>query len=167
MEVTRSKLKGLSNPDARKYVGIVGSSTVFPFMSFIAEDFNCIFSFKTPVVESIESRPEFKIFCSGIRENALDIATSSCPVKEAEIERERDVIIISYTGMSLQIRIKAINLILKRIYLKLYLHILKRKSNKKLWSDINQTLPKTGIEICDPHQNTGTYETLVNFVTHA
>ncbi|WP_246210252.1 substrate-binding domain-containing protein [Wolbachia endosymbiont of Atemnus politus] len=96
----------LSNSDARHYIRIVGSSTVFPLISFIAEDFNRVFSFKTPVVESIGSGSGFKMFCSGVGENTPDIATSSRPIKEAERElckrnkvSEVIEIIIGYDGV--------------------------------------------------------------------
>ncbi|MDX5596430.1 MAG: substrate-binding domain-containing protein, partial [Wolbachia endosymbiont of Andrena labialis] len=96
----------LSNADARKYIRIVGSSTVFPFISFIAEEFNRVFSFKTPVVESIGSGSGFKMFCSGIGEDTPDITTSSRPMKEVERElckrnkiNEVIEIIIGYDGI--------------------------------------------------------------------
>lgn len=123
----------LSNADARKYTRIVGSSTVFPFISFVAEEFNRVFSFKTPVVESIGSGSGFKMFCSGIGEDTPDITTSSRPMKEVErdlCKRNKINQIRSSLAMmelSLQIQIKAIDLISqKRTYLKLYLHIFKK-----------------------------------------
>ncbi|QKX02852.1 phosphate ABC transporter substrate-binding protein [Wolbachia endosymbiont of Litomosoides sigmodontis] len=167
----------LSDVDARKYVRIVGSSTVFPFISFIAEDFNRIFSFKTPVVESIGSGSGFKTFCSGIGENTPDIATSSRPIKEAEIElckrnKVNDVIeiIIGYDGIVVanSNQSRRFDFTKKDLFETLSAYSQENgrlvKNSKKFWSDVNQTLPKTEIEIYGPHQNTGTYETLVNFI---
>ncbi|MCA4773780.1 substrate-binding domain-containing protein [Wolbachia endosymbiont of Mansonella perstans] len=167
----------LSNADARKYIRIVGSSTVFPFISFIAEDFNRVFSFKTPVVESIGSGPGFKMFCLGIGEDTPDIAASSRSIKSAERELckrnkvdEMIEIIIGYDGVVIANSNQShrFDFSKKDLFETLSAHSQENgklvKNNKKLWSDISQALPKTEIEIYGPHQNTGTYETLINSI---
>jgi phosphate transport system substrate-binding protein len=167
----------LSNADARKYIRIVGSSTVFPFISFIAEDFNRVFSFKTPVVESIGSGPGFKMFCSGIGEDTPDIAASSRSIKNAERELckrnkvdEMIEIIIGYDGVVIANSNQShrFDFSKKDLFETLSAYSQENgklvKNNKKLWSDVSQALPKTEIEIYGPHQNTGTYETLINSI---
>ncbi|WP_341807872.1 substrate-binding domain-containing protein [Wolbachia endosymbiont (group E) of Neria commutata] len=167
----------LSNADARKYIRIVGSSTVFPFISFIAEEFNRVFSFKTPIVESIGSGSGFKMFCSGIGEDTPDITTSSRPMKEVERELcirnkvgEVIEIIIGYDGIVIANSNQShkFDFTKKDLFdtLSAYSPEGKKlvKNNKKFWSDVNYALPKTEIEIYGPYQNTGTYETLVNSV---
>ncbi|NUX01575.1 phosphate ABC transporter substrate-binding protein [Wolbachia endosymbiont of Madathamugadia hiepei] len=167
----------LSNADARKYIRIVGSSTVFPFISFIAEDFNRVFPFKTPVVESIGSGPGFKMFCSGIGEDTPDIAASSRSIKNAERELckrnkvdEMIEIIIGYDGVVIANSNQShrFDFSKKDLFETLSAYSQENgklvKNNKKLWSDVSQALPKTEIEIYGPHQNTGTYETLVNSI---
>ncbi|MDG7055986.1 MAG: substrate-binding domain-containing protein [Wolbachia endosymbiont of Meromenopon meropis] len=166
-----------SNVDARKYIRIVGSSTVFPFISFIAEDFNRVFSFKTPVVESIGSGSGFKMFCSGIGESTPDIVTSSRSIKNAEIElckrnkvEEVIEIIIGYDGIVIANSNQShkFDFSKKDLFETLSVYSQENdkliKNNKKFWSDVNQTLPKIEIEIYGPHQNTGTYETLINSI---
>ncbi|MFP3036212.1 MAG: substrate-binding domain-containing protein [Wolbachia sp.] len=167
----------LSNADARKYIRIVGSSTVFPFISFIAEDFNRVFSFKTPVVESIGSGPGFKMFCSGIGEDTPDIAASSRSIKNSERELckrnkvdEMIEIIIGYDGVVIANSNQShrFDFSKKDLFETLSAYSQENgklvKNNKKLWSDVSQALPKTEIEIYGPHQNTGTYETLINSI---
>lgn len=167
----------LSNADARKYIRVVGSSTVFPFISFIAEDFNRVFSFKTPVIESIGSGSGFKMFCSGVGENTPDIATSSRSIKEAERElckrnkvNEVIEIIIGYDGVVIANSNQSyrFDFTKKDLFETLSAYSQENgklvKNNRKFWSDVNQALPKTEIEIYGPHQNTGTYETLINSV---
>lgn len=167
----------LSNADARKYIRIVGSSTVFPFISFIAEDFNRVFSFKTPVVESIGSGPGFKMFCSGRGEDTPDIAASSRSIKNAERELckrnkvdEMIEIIIGYDGVVIANSNQShrFDFSKKDLFETLSAYSQENgklvKNNKKLWSDVSQALPKTEIEIYGPHQNTGTYETLINSI---
>ncbi|MDF0607701.1 substrate-binding domain-containing protein [Wolbachia endosymbiont of Onchocerca gibsoni] len=167
----------LSDVDARKYIRIVGSSTVFPFISFIAEDFSRVFSFRTPVVESIGSGQGFKMFCSGIGKNTPDIAASSRPIKEAERElckrnkvNEVVEIIIGYDGVVIANSNQSykFDFTKKDLFETLSAYSEENgklvKNNKKFWFDINHVLPKTEIEIYGPHQNTGTYNTLINFV---
>ncbi|MDD9331566.1 MAG: substrate-binding domain-containing protein [Wolbachia sp.] len=167
----------LSNIEARKYIRIVGSSTVFPFISFIAEEFSRVFSFKTPVVESIGSGAGFKMFCSGIGEDTPDITTSSRPIKEAERELckrnkidEIIEVIIGYDGIVIANSNQShkFDFTKKDIFDTLSAYSQEGdklvKNNKKFWSDVNSTLPKAEIEIYGPYQNTGTYETLINFI---
>ncbi|WCR53536.1 MAG: Protein SphX [Wolbachia endosymbiont of Ctenocephalides orientis wCori] len=167
----------LSNAEARKYIRIVGSSTVFPFISFIAEEFNRVFSFKTPVVESIGSGSGFKIFCSGIGNDTPDITTSSRPIKEVERELcERNKvteiveIIIGYDGLVVANSNQSYRFDFTKKDLFETLSAYSQENNKlvqnskKFWSDINPSLPKTEIEIYGPYKNTGTYETLINSV---
>ncbi|QKX02181.1 substrate-binding domain-containing protein [Wolbachia endosymbiont of Dirofilaria (Dirofilaria) immitis] len=167
----------LSNADARKYIRIVGSSTVFPFISFIAEDFSRVFSFRTPVVESIGSGQGFKMFCLGIGKNTPDIAASSRPIKDAERElckrnkvNEVIEIIIGYDGVIIANSNQSykFDFTKKDLFETLSAYSQENgklvRNDKKFWFDVNESLPKTEIEIYGPHQNTGTYNTLINFV---
>ena len=51
---------------ARDYISIVGSSTVYPFATVVAEQFGKTTSFKTPKIESTGSGGGFKLFCAGV-----------------------------------------------------------------------------------------------------
>ena len=51
---------------ARDQLRIVGSSTVFPFSTTVAEQFGKTTSFKTPIVESTGSGGGMKLFCAGV-----------------------------------------------------------------------------------------------------
>ncbi|MDI3493340.1 MAG: phosphate transport system substrate-binding protein [Desulfomicrobiaceae bacterium] len=72
---------------ARDQVKIVGSSTVFPFSSFVAEELGATGKFKTPVVESTGSGGGHKLFGAGMGENTPDIVNSSRRMKRSEFER--------------------------------------------------------------------------------
>ena len=61
---------------ARDQISIVGSSTVFPFSTTVAERFGKNTEFKTPVVESTGSGGGLKLFCAGIGERTPDITLS-------------------------------------------------------------------------------------------
>ncbi|MDM7255430.1 MAG: substrate-binding domain-containing protein [Paracoccus sp. (in: a-proteobacteria)] len=71
---------------ARDQVQIAGSSTVLPYSTIVAEAFGENTDFPTPVVESGGSSAGLKKFCEGVGENTVDIANSSRPIKDSEIE---------------------------------------------------------------------------------
>ena len=56
---------GASAQSGRDYISIVGSSTVYPFATVVAEQFGKATSFKTPKIESTGSGGGFKLFCAG------------------------------------------------------------------------------------------------------
>ncbi|HCP82464.1 MAG TPA: phosphonate ABC transporter substrate-binding protein [Octadecabacter sp.] len=71
---------------ARENVQIAGSSTVLPYASIVAEAFGDNTDFPTPVVESGGSSAGLKRFCEGVGENTIDIANSSRPIRDSDIE---------------------------------------------------------------------------------
>lgn len=71
---------------ARDNIQISGSSTVLPYASIVAEAFGENTDFPTPVVESGGSSAGLKKFCEGVGESTVDIANSSRPIRDAEIE---------------------------------------------------------------------------------
>ena len=66
-----------SGAQARDQIRIVGSSTVYPFATAVAEQFGKTSGFKTPVVESTGTGGGLKLFCAGADENSPDIANAS------------------------------------------------------------------------------------------
>ncbi len=69
----------------RDYISIVGSSTVFPFATVVAERFGRTYG-KTPTVEATGSGGGFKLFCGGIGLQYPDITNSSRRIKPSEVE---------------------------------------------------------------------------------
>jgi phosphate transport system substrate-binding protein len=72
---------------ARDQIQIVGSSTVFPFSTKVAEEFGHSTSFKTPVVESTGSGGGMKLFCSGVGMEHPDITNASRRIKSKEFKK--------------------------------------------------------------------------------
>ena len=58
---------------SRDYIYIVGSSTVYPFSTVVAERFGRATEFKTPKVESTGSGGGLKLFCDGVGVDYPDI----------------------------------------------------------------------------------------------
>jgi len=72
---------------ARDYISVVGSSTVFPFATVVAERFGKSTSFNTPKIESTGSGGGLKLFCSGIGVDTPDITNASRRIKASEFEQ--------------------------------------------------------------------------------
>lgn len=72
---------------ARDYISIVGSSTVYPFSTTVAEQFGKSSSFKTPKVESTGTGGGIKLFCAGVGVQHPDIANASRRIKASEVEQ--------------------------------------------------------------------------------
>ncbi|MFT5876045.1 MAG: phosphate transport system substrate-binding protein, partial [Clostridium sp.] len=71
---------------ARDQIKIVGSSTVYPFSSAVAEELGATTNFSTPVVESTGSGGGMKLFCAGNDMNTPDITNASRRMKATEFE---------------------------------------------------------------------------------
>lgn len=79
-------LVGTGMAHARDQVKVTGSSTVFPFSSYVAEEMGATTKFAAPVVESTGSGGGQKLFGAGIGANTPDIANSSRRMKDTEFE---------------------------------------------------------------------------------
>ena len=71
---------------ARDQIKIVGSSTVYPFSSSVAEEFGATTKFPTPVVESTGTGGGMKLFCAGVDLNTPDITNASRRMKDKEFK---------------------------------------------------------------------------------
>ena len=71
---------------ARDQISIVGSSTVYPFSTIVAEKFGQSSGFKTPVIESTGSGGGLKLFCAGVGLSHPDITNASRAIKASEEE---------------------------------------------------------------------------------
>ena len=73
-----------SNAQAREQIQIVGSSTVYPFATIVAEKFGQGTNNKTPVIGSTGTGGGMKLFCAGIGVNHPDITNASRAIKSKE-----------------------------------------------------------------------------------
>src|SRR5215208_8477607 len=72
--------------EARDQIRIVGSSTVYPFTTTVAENFGKTSGMKTPVVESTGTGGGMKLFCAGAGEDTPDMTNASRRIKKSEFE---------------------------------------------------------------------------------
>ncbi len=153
---------------ARDQIQIVGSSTVFPFSTAVAEIFGQNTSFKTPVVESTGSGGGMKLFCSGAGANTPDITNSSRRIKEKEF---KSCVANGITPVEVKVGFDGIvlgsakggielNLTPKQIFLALAKEIPvdgKLVANpNKTWADVDPSLPNVKIEVLGPPPTSGT-----------
>ena len=162
---------------ARDHITIVGSSTVYPFATVVAERFGKSTSFKTPKVESTGSGGGLKLFCAGVGVDHPDITNASRKIKSSEIEKcksngvnEIIEVKIGYDGIAIANSKKAdaMELSLRDIFLALAKDVPAADGSEKLvanpyktWKDVNPALPATAIEVLGPPPTSGTRDAFV------
>ena len=162
---------------ARDYISIVGSSTVYPFATVVAEQFGKTSGFKTPKIESTGSGGGLKLFCAGVGVNHPDITNASRRIKSSEVEtcaqngvKEIVEVKIGYDGIVLanSKQVKPLDLSMKDIFLALAKEIPDPKGGEKTvpnpyrtWKDVNPALPHLKIEVLGPPPTSGTRDAFV------
>ena len=159
--------------EAREQIRIVGSSTVFPFSTTVAEQFGKTTKFKTPVVESTGSGGGMKLFCAGVGEEHPDVTNSSRRIKKSEFDKCTangvgiTEVKFGFDGIVLG-NSKAgpdLDLTLAQIFLALAAKVPvdgKLVDNPhKMWSDIDPNLPQQKIEVLGPPPTSGTRDAFV------
>ena len=158
---------------ARDQINIVGSSTVYPFATVVAEKFGRTSGFKTPKIESTGSGGGLKLFCAGVGVQHPDITNASRRIKKSEVERcakngvsEITEVQIGYDGIVVanSKKSKQIKLTLQQLFLALAKQVPEGgKDGGKLipnpykkWSEIDPSLPNAAIEVLGPPPTSGT-----------
>jgi len=170
--ITTALLTSLSSMAAgRDYISIVGSSTVYPFATVVAERFGKSTDFKTPKIESTGTGGGMKLFCKGIDINTVDITNASRRMKSSEFEMcqkngVKDIVevLIGYDGIVVANAIKSHDFALTRkdLFLALAKEIPSGQDGKmvanpnKKWSDVRKDLPSVKIEVLGPPPTSGT-----------
>ena len=156
--------------EARDQIRIVGSSTVYPFTTAVAEQFGKTSGVKTPVVESTGTGGGMKLFCAGIGESHPDATNASRRMKKGEFEQcqkagVKDIVEINvgFDGLTLAQSKQGtpVKLTLSQLLLAVAKEVpgadgkLVANPNKN-WSDIDKSLPNTKIEVLGPPPTSGT-----------
>jgi phosphate transport system substrate-binding protein len=167
---------------SRDYISVVGSSTVYPFSTVVAERFGKAAGGVTPKIESTGTGGGFKLFCGGVGTGHPDIANASRQMKKAEFDEcqangVKDIIEvqIGFDGIVLANSINAapMQLAPKDIFLALAKGIPAKYGPKlvpnpnKTWKDVNPALPDTKIEVLGPPPTSGTRDAFVELAMEA
>jgi phosphate transport system substrate-binding protein len=161
---------------SRDYIYIVGSSTVYPFSTVVAERFGRSTEFKTPKVESTGSGGGLKLFCDGVGVDHPDIANASRAIKQSEVDTcasngVTDVVEvkIGYDGIVIANAINSTSIDLSRadIFLALAKEVPGETDGELIenpyqtWADVNPDLPDVRIEVLGPPPTSGTRDAFV------
>jgi len=170
---------------ARDTINIVGSSTVFPFATTVAENFGRTTKFKTPKVESTGSGGGLKLFCEGVGVKYPDITNASRRIKGSEFDKcqkkgVKDIVEvkIGFDGIAIANAKEAVKFDLtpKDIYLGLAKDVPdpNPKGGDKLianpyktWKEVNSKLPDAKIEVLGPPPTSGTRDAFVELAMEA
>ncbi|NKQ40435.1 MAG: PstS family phosphate ABC transporter substrate-binding protein [Sulfurovum sp.] len=162
---------------AREQIKIVGSSTVYPFSSYVAEELGSTTKLPTPVVESTGSGGGMKLFCAMNGMNTPDITNASRPmkVKEWKLCQKNGVtditgVMLGYDGIVVAQSKdnKPMDLTRKQLLLAVAEKVpvdgkLVPNPYKK-WSDVDASLPDREIVIYGPPTSSGTRDAFEELV---
>ena len=164
---------------ARDQIKIVGSSTVYPFSSAVAEELGATTKYPTPVVESTGSGGGMKLFCAGNDLNTPDITNASRRMKAKEFTMcEKNGVtditeaVIGYDGIAFaqDKSNKAFSISKKHLALAVAEEVPSKdgksliKNPYKKWSDIDASLPNREIIVYGPPKSSGTRDAFEEMV---
>jgi phosphate transport system substrate-binding protein len=152
---------------SRTQIRIVGSSTVYPFTTAVAEQFKRKWSaFPAPIVESTGTGGGIKLMCAGLGAQFPDAANASRRIKRSELD---DCAKHGVKGLiELQVGIDGLVIAQAReasfpsiserdVYLALAANPFGKGPNKaRTWKDVNPALPDIRIEVIGPPPTSGT-----------
>ncbi|THB80140.1 MAG: phosphate ABC transporter substrate-binding protein, partial [Desulfobacteraceae bacterium] len=173
-------IAGVAGPSfadsSRDYISIVGSSTVYPFATVVAEKFGKSTSFKTPKIESTGSGGGHKLFGAGVGVQHPDITNSSRRIKKSEFEKATKngiqivEVKVGYDGIVVanSKKAEAFKLTRKDLFLALAARVPNPSGSEQLvdnpyktWKDVNSSLPDVKIEVLGPPPTSGTRDAFV------
>ena len=167
--------------DRADTISIVGSSTVYPFASKVAETFGESTDFNTPVIESTGSGGGMKLFCAGVGLDHPDVTNASRAMKSSEAEKcaANDVefveFMVGYDGIVIANSLRggpALDLTLEQVAVAVSAQVPDANGNLidnpyEKWSDIDRSLPNRPILVLGPPTSSGTRDAFEELVIHA
>ncbi len=162
---------------SRDFISIVGSSTVYPFATVVAETFGKASGYKTPKIEATGSGGGMKLFCTGVGVEHPDITNSSRRIKKSEFDKcqangvkEIIEVKVGYDGIVIANSkdAKQLELSRKDIFLALAKDVPDPAGGDKMianpyrtWKEVNASLPAIKIEVLGPPPTSGTRDAFV------
>ncbi|MCF7822509.1 MAG: PstS family phosphate ABC transporter substrate-binding protein [Mariprofundaceae bacterium] len=160
----------IGQAEARDQIRIVGSSTVYPFSSYVAEELGATTKFRTPVVESTGSGGGMKLFCAGNGMDTPDFTNASRRMKETEFKmcaengvKDITEVVVGYDGIALAQSKGAapMNLTRHEILLAVAAEVPAKDGSLmanpyRYWDEINRNLPHRQIVFYGPPTSSGT-----------
>jgi phosphate transport system substrate-binding protein len=165
---------------ARDQIRIVGSSTVYPFASYVTEEFGATTNYPTPVIESTGSGGGLRLFCNGVGDGTPDVTNASRRMKVSEFERCKENGVTDITeakigsdgivlGQSNENDV--VDLTLEHIFLAVAAQVpvdgALVDNPYTSWSEIDASLPDREISIYGPPTTSGTRDAFEELVMEA
>jgi phosphate transport system substrate-binding protein len=155
---------------ARTQIRAVGSSTVYPFATAVAERFaRANPKFGAPIIESTGTGAGMKLFCAGVGAQFPDIENASRRIKASEVKlcaqngvRQITEIQIGLDGLALATAKNSplSGMTLADVYAALAKNPWGKPNRAKTWKDVNAKLPATPIRVYGPPPTSGTRDSL-------
>lgn len=164
---------GGSTSGARDFVRAVGSSTVYPFGTAVAESYAKSSGNKSPVIEATGTGAGMKLFCAGVGAQHPDIETASRRIKKSEFEEcqkngVKDIVEvqIGIDGIAFAESQKGVGFKLTPldVYKALAANPFGQPNTAKTWKDVNPTLPNEPILVYGPPSTSGTRDALKELI---
>ncbi|ATX81509.1 phosphate ABC transporter substrate-binding protein, PhoT family [Mariprofundus ferrinatatus] len=176
---TAAFLLGATAAQAGEQIHIVGSSTVYPFSSYVAEELGATTNLKTPVVESTGSGGGMKLFCAGNGSDTPDFTNASRRMKDKEYTtcQENGVkyiteAVIGYDGLAIaqSKSAPAFNITRKEMMLAVAAEVPNKEGNALIanpyhyWDEINPKFPHRKITVYGPPTSSGTRDAFEDMI---
>lgn len=158
-----------SSGGAAGQLKIVGSSTVYPFTTAVAEEFQRANPGISAIVESTGTGAGLKLFCAGVGSSTPDMTNASRRIKASELEdcKKNGVnqvieFPIGIDGLTLieSASAQPMKLSLRDLYAALAARPFGKAQTAQTWKDVNPTLPATKIRVLGPPPTSGTRDSL-------
>jgi phosphate transport system substrate-binding protein len=155
-------------------IQIVGSSTVYPFTTAVAEQFQRTNAGMSAIVESTGTGAGMKLFCGGVGDSFPDMTNASRRIKASEAAdcakngvKQIIEVPVGIDGLAL---IEAANgpafaLTPRDVYAALAANPFGKGPNKaKTWKDVNPSLPAVAIQVFGPPPTSGTRDSFAELI---
>ena len=167
---------------SKDQIRVVGSSTVYPFASAVAEELGAVTKYKTPVVESTGSGGGMKLFCKGVGKNTPDITNASRKMKKSEFKlcQKNGVnhiteVMIGYDGIAFaqSAKNKPFSITKKQLLLAVAKEVPNKDGTKLIknpytnWNQIDPSLENRKIVIYGPPTSSGTRDAFEDMILKA
>jgi phosphate transport system substrate-binding protein len=180
LSLSAAMISTTANATSRETITAVGSSTVYPFSTVVAERFGKNTDFKTPKIESTGTGGGMKLFCASNAIDTPDLSNASRRMKKSEFEMcvnngvtSITEVLLGYDGIVVANSNAAntMNVTRKELFLALAKDVPAKDGSEKLvanpyklWSDINPSLPANKIEVLGPPPTSGTRDAFAELV---
>ncbi|MGB0496880.1 MAG: substrate-binding domain-containing protein [Rubricella sp.] len=158
-----------ASAQSRETIQIVGSSTVFPFATAVAEQFGNTTEFATPIIESTGSGGGLRLFCAGVGTEHPDMTNASRRMRVSEFEECQangvtgiTEVRIGFDGIVLANSNDAPTYELTRG--QIWQALAADGPLPTMWNEIDPSLPAVAIEVFGPPPSSGTRDAFEELV---